>query len=81
VDARGRGPRQSLTAPIPSFLPFEPVEDPAISDRTIWLLAIGLIVLDLALFMVPIVPFLVAYVLVARPPWFKTFVDDLYNQS
>jgi hypothetical protein len=49
------------------------------SERTIWLIAVGLIVLDLALFMVPVVPFLAAYVLVARPPWFKTFVDDLYD--
>jgi len=49
------------------------------SERTIWLIAVGLIVLDLALFMVPVVPFLAAYVLVARPPWFKTFVDDLYE--
>jgi hypothetical protein len=28
---------------------------------------------------VPIVPVLMAYVLVARPPWFKAFVDDLYE--
>ena len=48
------------------------------SERTIWLIAVGLIVLDLALFMVLVVPFLAAYVLVARPPWFKAFVDDLY---
>lgn len=51
----------------------------AISERTIWLIAVGLIVLDLALFVVPIVPFLMAYVLVIRPAWFKTFVDDLYD--
>jgi hypothetical protein len=31
--------------------------------------------------MVPVVPFVVAYVLVARPPWFKDFVDDLYDGS
>jgi hypothetical protein len=51
-----------------------------ISERTIWLIAIGLIALDLALFVVPIVPFLVAYVLVVRPPWFKDFVDGLYEE-
>ena len=50
------------------------------AERTMWLIAVGLIVLGLALFMVPIVPFLVAYVLVARPPWFKAFVDDLYEE-
>jgi hypothetical protein len=31
--------------------------------------------------MVPIVPLVLAYVLVVRPPWFKTFVDDLYDPS
>jgi hypothetical protein len=50
------------------------------SERTIWLIAVGLIVFDLAVFMVPVVPVLAAYVLVARPPWFKTFVDDLYGE-
>jgi len=53
----------------------------AISERQIWLIAIGLIAVDLAFFMVPIVPVLAAYVLIARPPWFKTFVDDVYDCS
>lgn len=52
----------------------------AISDRQIWLLAAGLIAVDLALFMVPIVPFLAAYVLLVRPPWFKDFIDDVYDR-
>lgn len=52
----------------------------AISNRQIWLLAAGLIAVDLALFMVPIVPFLAAYVLVVRPPWFKDFIDDVYDR-
>jgi hypothetical protein len=51
----------------------------AISERKIWLIAAALIAADLALFMVPVVPFVVAYVLIARPPWFKDFVDDLYD--
>lgn len=50
-----------------------------ISEQTIWLIAVGVIVLDLALFVVPIVPFVAAYVLVVRPPWFKDFVDRLYE--
>lgn len=54
---------------------------PAISEHQIWLIAIGLIALDLTLFMVPIVPFLAAYVLLVRPPWFKDFIDDLYDRS
>lgn len=51
------------------------------SEQTIWVLALGVVALDLLLFMVPIVPFLVAYVLVMRPPWFKAFVDDLYSET
>ena len=54
---------------------------PAISKQQIWLIAFGLIALDLTLFMVPIVPFLVAYVLLARPRWFKDFIDDVYDRS
>jgi hypothetical protein len=49
-----------------------------VSTRTVWLIAAGLIVVDLLFFMVPIVPFAAAYVLLVRPPWFKDFVDDLY---
>lgn len=51
-----------------------------ITEHQIWLLAIGLIAVDLAFFMVPIVPFLAAYVLLVRPPWFREFVDDLYDR-
>jgi len=35
---------------------------------------------DLLLAMVPVVPFVAAYVLVARPPWFKNFIDDVYDR-
>ncbi len=31
--------------------------------------------------MVPVVPFLAAYVLIARPPWFKDFIEDVYDRS
>ena len=51
----------------------------AISERQIWLIAFGIIAVDLAFFMVPIVPFLAAYVLLARPAWFKEFIDDVYD--
>jgi hypothetical protein len=51
------------------------------SDRQIWLIAIAIIAVDLALFMVPVVPFVAAYILVVRPPWFKTFIDDVYRGS
>ncbi|MCS3651752.1 hypothetical protein GGQ08_002396 [Salinibacter ruber] len=52
-----------------------------ISDRQIWLIAAGLIAVDLLVFMIPIVPVLAAYVLVARPAWFKEFIDDVYDRT
>jgi hypothetical protein len=48
------------------------------SDYTPLWIAAALIVVDLVVFMVPVVPIASAYVLLARPPWFKTFVDNLY---
>jgi len=74
-----REPRGSYSPQICSTGLFPTTEDSPISEQTILLIAAGLIVLDLALFMVPIVPFFVAYVLVVRPPWFKEFVDRLYD--
>lgn len=51
------------------------------SERQLWLIAIAIIALDVAVFMIPIVPFVVAYVLLARPPWFKEFIEDIYDHS
>jgi len=51
------------------------------SESQIWLMAVGIIVLDLAVFMVPIVPAFAAYILVVRPSWFKDFIDDVYEGS
>lgn len=52
---------------------------PTYSERKIWLIAIAIIVLDLAVVMIPIVPAVAAYILIVRPPWFKDFVDDIYE--
>lgn len=52
----------------------------SMSNSTPWIIAIAVIVVDLAVFMIPVVPFAAAYILIARPPWFKTFVDDVYEQ-
>jgi hypothetical protein len=72
--------RPGVTSQIPAQYRFPFITEKCfMSEQTIWAIALGLIVLDLLLFMVPIVPFLVAYVLLARPPWFKDFVDDLYQ--
>lgn len=72
-------PQPGVPGCVHSAPPCRITEIPAISEQTIWLIAVGLIVLDLALFVVPVVPFVAAYVLVARPPWFKAFVDALYR--
>lgn len=47
----------------------------------IWAIAAAIIVVDLAVFMIPIVPIVAAYILVARPPWFKSFIDEVYQSS
>jgi hypothetical protein len=49
------------------------------SDYTPLWIAAALIAVDLLFFMVPVVPVVAVYVLLARPPWFKAFVDDLYD--
>lgn len=51
-----------------------------ISDHQIWLIAAGLIAVDVFLFMIPVVPFLAAYILIVRPAWFKDFIDDVYDR-
>ncbi len=47
------------------------------ADR--WMLAIALVVIDVAIFMVPLTGLMAAYILLARPPWFKTWVERLYS--
>ena len=49
------------------------------TDR--WLLAIALVVIDVAIFVVPLTGMFAAYILLVRPPWFKNWVDQLYFQS
>lgn len=46
-----------------------------------WVLAIALVVIDVAIFVVPLTGLFAAYILLLRPPWFKTWVDQLYPQS
>lgn len=43
------------------------------------LLAAAVVVLDLVLFVVPLTGFLAAYLIIARPPWFLTWVEALYD--
>ncbi len=45
------------------------------------LLAAVVVVVDLVAFALPMTGIVAAYVLVARPPWFRRFVEDLYGPS
>ena len=47
------------------------------SDR--WLLAAALVLIDLFIFVAPLTGLMAAYVLIARPPWFKSWVEELYG--
>ncbi len=46
------------------------------SDR--WLLAIAVILVDLVIFVLPLTGLFAAYLVLARPPWFKSWVAQLY---
>ncbi len=45
------------------------------------LLAVAVVAIDLLMFVVPVVALLAAWVLVARPPWFRDAVERLYARS
>jgi hypothetical protein len=47
------------------------------SERIV--LAVVIVVLDVAVFVVPITGLLAAWVLLARPPWFRQWVEKLYG--
>ncbi len=47
------------------------------SDR--WLIAIALVLIDLFIFVAPLTGLLGAYVLIARPTWFRRWIDELYT--
>ena len=42
-------------------------------------LALAVVVLDLLLFALPLTGLVAAWILIARPPWFRAFVDRLYG--
>jgi len=41
------------------------------------LLALGVVALDLAVFVVPLTAVFMAYILVYNPPWFREFINSL----
>ena len=44
-----------------------------------WLLASALVVADLVAVFVPLAAILAAYVLIERPPWFREWVEKIYQ--
>jgi hypothetical protein len=45
------------------------------------LLAVAVIAFDLLIFVVPLTGLLAAFILLARPPWFREWVERLYSQQ
>ena len=50
-----------------------------LADRLVWALLV--ILVDAAAFAVPLAALLLAYVLLARPPWFRDWVEQLYRDD
>ena len=48
-----------------------------LADRLVWALLI--VTVDTAAFAVPLVALLLAYILLARPRWFRDWVEQLYR--
>ena len=51
----------------------------SLAERLIWALLI--VVVDAAAFAVPLAALLIAYVLLARPAWFRERVGRLYDEA
>jgi len=50
-----------------------------LAERLVWALLI--VIVDAAAFAVPLAALLIAYVLLARPPWFRDWVERLYREA
>jgi hypothetical protein len=40
-------------------------------------LSIGIVLVDLFIFFLPLTAFFLIYILMANPPWFRAFLDNL----
>lgn len=49
-----------------------------LADRVLWALLV--VVVDTVAFAVPLSAILLAYVLLARPPWFRDWVEQVYRE-
>lgn len=47
------------------------------SERVV--LAVAIVLVDTAVIVIPVTAFVAAWVLVARPPWFREWVERLYG--
>jgi hypothetical protein len=45
------------------------------------LLALGIVIVDAAAFIVPLAALFLAYVIVVNPPWFRDFINGLDGSS
>jgi hypothetical protein len=50
-----------------------------LAERLIW--ATLIVIVDAAAFVVPLAALLLAYVVLARPPWFREWVERLYYEG
>ncbi len=48
-----------------------------LAERLVW--AVIIVIVDAAAFVVPLAALLLAYVVLARPPWFRNWVEQLYR--
>lgn len=48
-----------------------------LSERLFW--AVGIVLIEVLIFVVPVMAILTAYVLISRPSWFKNWVDRIYR--
>ena len=44
------------------------------------LMALAIVLIDTTLFVVPLAGLFVAYIIVARPPWFRVWIAALYEK-
>ncbi len=49
------------------------------ADR--WLLAIALVLVDLVVFALPLTGLAAAWIILARPPWFRDWLERLYQEG
>ena len=50
-----------------------------LADRLVWALVI--VIVDTAVFAIPLAALILAYVLIARPRWFREWVEKLYREA